>query len=191
MIHLVTVVGSRLDLLPQMLAHYRDLGISSLLVNIHVNEYGSTFTKDARSICEDNGATVVGMFAGAWFGEVNPFLYRHSQRQYLDDWFVLADVDEFQVYPRNLVEFFQEMDDRGYDYVQGCVLDRISRDGSFPPVVPSVSLWDQYPLVGLITPHILKAEFLKVVAARGYVRLAPGQHYALTGMGCPIRLLKN
>lgn len=186
MIHFVTVVGSRLDLLPHTLKHYRDMGITSLLVNVHLDGYKSTFYEHAAAICEPFGAKIVNVFAGRWLQEVNPFLYRQTQRQYLDDWFVLADVDEFQVYPRRLDDFLESMEKQGYDYVQGFVIDRIAKDGRFPPVRSDVPLWEQYPLAGLVTPRILNANCFKIVAAKGYVRLTSGQHRATNGIGCPI-----
>jgi hypothetical protein len=186
MIHLVTVVGSRLDLLPHMLRYYRGIGITSLLVNLHLDTYQSPLFHKACAICKTFGATIDGVFIGKWLQGVNPFLYWQTRRQHLDDWFILADVDEFQAYPRDVRLFLSDMDKQGYDYVQGCLLDRIGRDGTFPSVAEDMPVWEQYPLAGLVTYRILKANILKIVAAKGYVRLAPGQHGAVNGTGCPV-----
>jgi len=34
---------------------------------------------------------------------------------------------------------------RALDYLRGCMIDRIARDGSFPPFVPEQPVWDQFP----------------------------------------------
>jgi hypothetical protein len=184
-IHLVTVVGSDVEFLPHMLAHYVDFGFDSLLVNVHLDSYGDALFDRVRKITDKFNGEIWSVFVGKWLQSVNPFLYAHTLRQKPHDWFVLADLDELQVYPEDLRSFFFKMDQSGFDFVEGCIVDRIARDGSLPKLVNDKTIWEQFPLAGLITYPILKANILKVVAAKGFVRLAPGQHSALNGRGCP------
>jgi hypothetical protein len=185
MVHFITVVGSRLDLLPHTLSHYGSMGIDSLLVSVHLETYDSPLYSEIAAICKAHHAVIVGVYAGPWLQEVNPFLYRQALRQYPDDWFVVADVDEFHVYPEGVCEFLKRIEDSGYDYVQGCLVDRLAKNGELITVRPDVTIWQQFPLAGMVTYPILKANILKIVAAKGYVRLAPGQHTASNGNGCP------
>jgi hypothetical protein len=77
------------------------------------------------------------------------------------------------------------MDALGFDYVEGCMIDRIAKDGSFPSVVDDITVWEQFPLAGLITYPVLTANILKIVAAKGFVNLGLAQHSACNGLGCP------
>jgi hypothetical protein len=106
--------------------------------------------------------------------------------RYPDDWFVVADLDEFQVYDRPLADLVAWCDTHGYDYVEGCYLDRVAGDGSFPAVAPG-SLWDQFPLAGGISFPLCGATPTKVVLARGRIRLELGHHTAKEGRGVPHR----
>lgn len=184
-IHLVTVVGVNVVILPHMLKHYAALGFDSMRLNVHLENYDDAILHCVREIAWEFKAEIASIFVGKWLLSVNPFLYGHTQRQNPADWFVLADVDELQVYPEDIHTFFERMERDGFDFVEGCVIDRIARDGGFPDVVKDKSIWEQFPLAGMITFPILKANILKVVAAKGFVKLAPGQHSALDGKGCP------
>jgi hypothetical protein len=184
-IHLVTVVGSHIDLLPHMLHHYRELGVDSLIVNVHLEKYGDPLYEAVLEVTRAYDAEIGCVFAGKWLQSVNPFLYAQSRDKRPKDWFIMADLDEFQVYPRPLRQFLGEMENAGYDYVEGCVIDRISRDGSFPEIKQEVPLWEQFPLAGMITYPLLGANIQKVVAAKGLVKLGLGQHFARNGIGCP------
>jgi len=180
-IHLVTVVGSNVELLPHMLAHYAAFGFDSLVVNAHLESHDDPLFMKIQAIGREFGAEVCSVFIGKWLQSVNPFLYAHTQRQKPGDWFVLADVDEFQIYPEGIRPFFARMDRRGFDFVEGCMIDRVARDGGFPEIKSDEAIWKQFPLAGLVTYPILKGNILKVVAARGFVKLAPGQHSTLGG----------
>ena len=44
------------------------------------------------------------------------------------DWIVLADMDERQVYPvQSIARFLQQMDSKGYNAVTGVLKDRVTR----------------------------------------------------------------
>lgn len=185
MIHLITVVGSRLDLLPHMLRHYRTLGVDDMTVGLHLESMSSIFYNEAASICESFGANIGPIYVGSWYPGVNPFLYAIMQERAPEDWYILADVDEFHIYPSALNTFLQAIADRGFDYVNGCLVDRLGPGGTLPAVEADRPLWQQFPLAALITDTILKGDVRKVVAARGHVVLGVGQHSARSGVGCP------
>ncbi len=184
-IHLVTVVGSNAVLLPHMLEHYAALGFDSIQINVHLETYDDPLLDRVQAISREFGAEIASIFIGKWVQTVNPFLYEQTKRHNLADWFVLADVDELQIYTEDIHTLIARVEKDGFDYVEGCIVDRIARDGGFPDVVTSRSIWEQFPLAAMITFPILKANILKVVAAKGFVYLAPGQHAALNGKGCP------
>jgi hypothetical protein len=70
--------------------------------------------------------------------------------------------------------------------VEGCFLDRLAADGSFPAVRPG-PVWEQFPLAGMISFPLLGATPTKVVLAKGSVQLEIGQHTAKSGRVAPHR----
>jgi hypothetical protein len=184
-IHLTTVAGAFVEVLPHMLEHYRAQGVESFLVNAHVSSENDPVLDRIRQITSEFGCGIESIALGPWRQEVNPSIYERTRAVFPNDWFVLADQDELQLYPGDLRSILEECDAKGFDYVEGGFIDRIASDGGFAPVLRNRSIWEQFPLGGYISTPILDANPNKIVAAKGHVKLVPGQHAALSGRGCP------
>jgi hypothetical protein len=183
-IHLITVIGAYVGQLPYMLSHYRDLGITSFLINLHLANKGDPVQAEAREIVTKFGAKIESISIGGW-PNVKKAIIRDSMRKYPEDWFILADQDEFQIYPADVNSIIKECSERKYDYMRGCFVDRIASDGKFPEIAVSNDLWEQFPLGGFITFPILHGNPRKVTAAKGRVVLDIGHHRAENGIPCP------
>jgi hypothetical protein len=191
-VHLVTVIGNHLGVnlhvFDEMLGHYRRMGLASILVNVQPDAFDDAFHQEVRAIVERHGGRIQSVFVGEWGQSVNTLLYRHTMELQPRDWFVMADTDEFQVYPDRVLSVLADADKAGYDYISGFVIDRVAEDGGFPDVAAGQngeSVWTQFPLAGFVTYPLLRVNALKVVAAKGWVLVAPGQHHAYIGKGCP------
>jgi hypothetical protein len=183
-VHLVTVVGGYVGVLPHMLAHYRDLGVESFLVHVQAIRRDDPVLEQVEEITRDFGCGIASITIGEWLHNTNRELYRQALASKPDDWFLIADQDELQVYPQDLGSILAQCDEHGYDYIEGCFLDRFAADGSFPAVRREESIWRQFPLAGYVSAPVLEANPNKIVAAKGRVQMGPGQHFALTGQGC-------
>src|ERR1700730_11142906 len=102
-----------------MLRHYRDMGLESLLVNVQLETYGDGLYEEVRAAASRYKAEIVSVFIGKLNQSVNPYLYRHSMEQSHQDWFVLADCDELQVYPKGLFNTISAADRGAFDYIEG------------------------------------------------------------------------
>jgi hypothetical protein len=169
-----------------MLEHYLGLGVDSLIVNAHVRDSEDPALEQIRGITDQLGCGIASVTVGPWLQEVNPTIYERSRQEHPNEWFLLADQDELQVYPGDLREIIERCEAAGYDYIEGCFIDRLATEGRFPPVHPRRSIWEQFPLGGFLSTPILDANPNKIVAAKGHVKLMPGQHAALSGRGCPV-----
>src|ERR1700685_3486196 len=172
-VHLVTVVGGYIDVLPYMLAHYRSLGVESFFVHVHVKHRGDPILEQARQVTGASGCGIASITEGEWLHSTNREIYKHTLQSRPDDWFLIADQDELQAYPEDLISILRECDRGKYEYIEGCFLDRIARDGSFPAVLPKGSIWAQFPLAGFISGPVLQANPNKIVAAKGRVEGGP------------------
>ncbi|MFD8308511.1 hypothetical protein ACFV29_40275 [Streptomyces sp. NPDC059690] len=105
-----------------------------------------------------------------------------------DDWWIVADLDEFHVFDRPLADITAFCDAHDYDFLQGAFLDRVDADGRLTGPLPhgGTPLWRQYPLAGWLTLALLDGRPTKITLARGTVELDLGQHYAWTGRGAPV-----
>lgn len=185
-IHLVTVVGGYVKALPAMLRHYRDLGVESFFVNVHLRAADDPALEEVRAITTDFGCGIASSTVGPW-QFVQQELYGRQRELYPSDWFVLADQDELQRYPAGLQQTLADCERAGYDHLRGCFVDRIARDGRLAPLDPGAPLDGQFPLGAFLSPPILNADPRKVVAVKGPIVIQKGQHHALEGSACPAR----
>lgn len=185
-IHLITVVGAQhAHLLDQMLHHYYGIGVSSFIIHAHLRSPDETALAGLEQVVAKFKQRIESVSYGdhaiaqrkAW----------ESRKYFPDDWFLIADVDEFQVYPMSIMEILTQCEECGYDHLKGCFLDRVASDGTLTPLKTHESLWNQYPVGVFLTYPILRGDPRKVVAARGSVQMANnGHHVALSDKGCPI-----
>lgn len=184
MIHLVTLAGAHVDVLEHMLQHYRALGIESFFVNLNLADESDPVREQVEDITRRFGCGIAQVLYGDWH-LLQQQAYLTQREQYPSDWFILADQDELQVYPANLPDVIADC--RACDYIRGCFVDRIARDGGFPPVEPERPIWDQFPLGGFITGLIGGGDPRKVVAVKGALSIRKGNHHAYEGRACPSR----
>jgi len=185
-IHLITVVGGyQILLLQQMLQHYVNLGLSSFMVHVNSQSPDDETVVQTEAITSRFG---IGIETVTYGDHCDAQLAAWKSRQrFPDDWFVIVDGDEFQLYPAPLAEILEHCEKKGYDHVKGCFLDRVAPDGTVARFSPDSALWRQYPVGLFLTYPVLGGDPRKVVAAKGHVEMANnGHHIALSERGCPI-----
>lgn len=173
-----------------MLEHYLNLGVDSCIINIHLAHPRDPVLDEVRAIAGRFNATIAHVVIGPWLLSVNPELYSRSRAGNPDDWFLLADQDELQVYGGNLRKILAKCDERGWRYVTGCFIDRISADGSLAGILNDLPLWERFPLGGWISYPLFGATPNKVVAVKGEAAVSGGQHWPVpvNAPTCPAEL---
>ncbi|MFD3587356.1 hypothetical protein [Streptomyces sp. NPDC058683] len=184
-IRFVSAVGADTGLLDAAVTHYRDLGVECFHIARHIESFDDPEFKRSQDVVARHGFSFAAVHQGPWDEDLNAYLIRAQMRRYPDDWWVVADLDEFHVYDRPLTDVITVCETGGYDYVKGALLDRVAADGSLPALQPDGSVWAQYPLAGLLTLRVPGAGSSKVTLARGNVQLHLGQHGALNGRQLP------
>ncbi len=184
-IRFVSVVGSDTGLLDAVIAHYRGLGVESFHLTGHIESFDDPEFHRAQDVLSRHGLAFAAVHQGPWDEDLNAYLIRAQMRRHPGDWWVVADLDEFQLYDRPLTDIVTACKVGGYDYVMGALLDRVAADGTLPALNPTTSIWAQYTLAGLVTLRVVRAVTSKVTLARGDVHLHLGQHGALTGRSLP------
>jgi hypothetical protein len=184
MLHLTTVVGGRVTTLRPMLQHYMQLGVKSFLVNVHLRHQDDPVLEEVRSITHEMDIPIASITVGKWQDVIRE-LYTRSRSAHPNDWHILADQDELHEYPAELSDITRMCDQRGYDFVRGCFVDRLAADGSLPPIHCSDSLFGQFPIGAFLSYPLAGASPRKIVLSRAHVEIVKGQHQARSGIGCP------
>ena len=172
--NLVTVVGENTHILPHMLKHYEDK-----IDKAYIAVYRQSEDDGILEEIEDLGLEPFMVFTEEKYNwnRVTD-IYNMVKSTKPNDWWIVADDDELQVYPYGIEDIIKECERYGYDFVTGGFLDRIGIDGTFPKVTRDTDIHKAFPLAGFFRYPMSKACPNKVTLMKGYQEVTPGQHYA-------------
>ena len=108
-------------MLYHMLQHYSPI-VESFYVNIYANYEDDPIIEEATSICRELGIEPHKV----WIEE--PFnwdrvteIYNETISLRPDDWWIVADDDELQVYSKPIQDIIDECEENGWEFVRGGV----------------------------------------------------------------------
>jgi len=180
MIRLLTVIGHGLELLPHFIKHYKYM-VDEINIIVYSSDKYPYLEDDINDIIKDyDNVKIVHSEKWRIFDwEHVTTLYNKIKLEYSDDWWVVADIDEFQVYSKSVKDIVNECEENGYKFVTGGFIDRIGNDGEFSVICDDVSIWEQFPMAGFFRYPISNACPNKVTLCKGEVELSNGQHYVI------------
>ena len=178
MIRLVTVTGSRTNTLWHMLSYYKDR-VDEIYVVVYEWDGFSTYD-DVLAITKQfpNVRIVDRVVAEKYNWEMVTTLYNKTKMLHPNDWWVVADDDEFHKYSKDLYEIVSDCDKNGWELVRGGFIDRIGENGTFPEIDNDEDIFEQFPLAGFFRYPLRGACPNKMCILKGHIELTPGQHYA-------------
>jgi hypothetical protein len=180
MIRSLTVIGHGTNLLPHFIEHYTNYVDEIQLVVYETNLYPN-IGKDVYEITENYpNVKIVKIVKDRIFDwQKVTTLYNMYKGKNPKDWWVIADIDEFHLYPYdNLQNIISDCDLNGWEIVRGGFIDRIGPNGNFPVIESDTSIWEQFPHAGYFRYPMSKACPNKISLVKGYVEITSGQHYA-------------
>ena len=174
MINLVTVVGENTHILPHMLKHYEDV-----IDKAYVAVYRQSNDDGILEEIEELGIKPFMVFTEPKYNwnRVTE-IYNTIKQTKPNDWWIVSDDDELQVYPDDINYIIKNCERYGYDFVTGGFLDRIGIDGTFPEVTRETDIHKAFPLAGFFRYPMSKACPNKVTLMKGFQDITSGQHYA-------------
>jgi hypothetical protein len=182
MTKLVTVVGHGVELLPHFIEHYSK-HVQVIYIVVYVTDKNPNIEDEIKNIiCQYSDVKIVlydTIRERIFDWEKVTSLYNEVKTLYPNDWWVVADIDEFHLYPKDDLDYvINNCNRNGWDIVRGGFIDRIGKDGEFSELKKGFSLWEQFPNAGFFRYPMSKACPNKICVMKGYVELTPGQHYA-------------
>ena len=174
MLNLVTVVGENTHILPHMLKHYE-----GVVDEFHVIVYRQSEDDGILEEVEKLGIEPCLIYTSEKYNwETVTYLYNLVKKTKPNEWWIVCDDDELQVYPRPIKDIINECEKYGYDFVTGGFLDRIGTNGTFPKVTRDTNIHEAFPYAGFFRYPMSGACPNKVTLMKGYQEITPGQHYA-------------
>lgn len=181
MIRLVTVVGHGVNILPHFIYHYQHM-VDEINIVIYVSDSHPNIEEEVLNEAKRfNKVKIVKTIHHESFDwRKVTMLYNEIKLTHPDDWWVVADIDEFHFYPKkDLKIFISECDDNGWEIVRGGFIDRIGIDGTFPEIQIDKTIYSQFPYSGFFRYPMSGACPNKICLMKGKIELTTGQHYAM------------
>ena len=132
-LNLVTVVGHNITMLPHMLEYYQNIVRNK--DNIFIVVYRQSEDDGILEQIEELGITPYKVVTEPKFHwEKVTELYNEVKMTKPNDWWIVSDDDEIQVYPKPIETMIEECEQNGWEFITGGFLDRIGDDGTFPVI---------------------------------------------------------
>jgi hypothetical protein len=180
MIRVLSVIGHGVNLIPHFIDHYSKY-VDEIQFVVYQSPIHPTLINDVKEAIKDHKhVKIVKTIENTEFdwGKVTA-LYNLMKSKNPNDWWVIADIDEFHLYPNDdLKILITNCDKYGWDLVRGGFIDRIGPEGTFSILEPNTNIFNQFPNAGFFRYPMSKACPNKICVMKGYVELTDGQHYA-------------
>jgi len=180
MIRLVTVIGHGTNLLRHFIHHYQQ-HVDEINIVVYETDMYPLLGNEVKEIIDDyDNVNIVRVHRDRVFDwERVTMLYNYITNKNPHDWWVVADIDEFHLYPDdNLRKLISNCDENGWDLVRGGFIDRLGTDGEFSEIKENELLFKQFPIMGFFRYPMSNACPNKICVMKGYIELTSGQHYA-------------
>lgn len=180
MIRLLCVIGHGHELLPHFIEHYSP-HVDEIQFVVYESSSSPRILSRSKPIIEkyDNCKIVKVVRDRVFDWEKVTILYNMVKSKKKNDWWVIADIDEFHVYPySNLRDMIKECDENLWSVIRGGFIDRVGPKGEFPKLKDSTPIFEQFPYAGFFRYPMSNACPNKICVVKGNIEITNGQHYA-------------
>lgn len=179
MIKLISIIGHGVSLLPHFIEHYYNM-VDEINFVVYESDLHPKLQRDVkRAIRGKEKAKIVKTVYDRIFdwNRVTD-LYNEQIKKSVSYWYMIADIDEFQIYPESPNYIVSDCDSRGWEIVRGGFIDRIGNNGEFSEIKEGVSMFEQFPIAGFFRYPMSGACPNKICLVKGGTEITSGQHYA-------------
>ncbi len=182
MIRLVTVIGHGSNLIPHFINHY-ETKVDEINFVVYVSDVNPNLEEEVYQRVNNHPKVKIVSVVKDRIFDWNRVteLYNQTKMRYPNDWWVVADIDEFHVYLNPIKFIVNDCEKNGYELVRGGFIDRIGPDGEFAELEDDKYIWEQFPNAGFFRYPMSSACPNKVCIMKGHIEITSGQHYAKIG----------
>ncbi len=180
MIRLLSVIGHGVNLIPHFVNHYKNY-VDEIQFVVYQSSIHPTLIEEVKEKIKDfeNVKIVKTIDDRVFDWNKVTALYNLIKSKKPNDWWVIADIDEFHLYPNDdLYNLIQDCETNGWDIVRGGFIDRIGPNGEFSELKDDEEIFKQFPNMGFFRYPMSQACPNKVCVMRGGIEITSGQHYA-------------
>lgn len=180
MIRALTVIGHGTNLIPHFVNHYSKY-VDEIQIVVYQSVIHPNLINEVKEIASNySNVKVVKTIEDRVFDwEKVTALYNMVKSKKPNDWWVIADIDEFHLYPNDdLRRCVSDCDYYGWSIMRGGFIDRIGERGEFLEIKDDENIFKQFPNMGFFRFPMSSACPNKICVVKGNIEITPGQHYA-------------
>ncbi len=179
MIKLISIIGHGVPLIPHFINHYYNM-VDEINFVVYESDLHPDLKREVRrSIRGKEKVKIVKTVYDRIFdwNRVTD-LYNEQIKKSRNNWYMIADIDEFHVYPESPNYMVSDCESQGWELIRGGFLDRIGNNGEFCKILEDVPIFDQFPIAGFFRYPMSNACPNKICLVKGGIEITSGQHYA-------------
>jgi len=180
MLKVICVIGHGVNLIPHFIKHYKSLYVDEINFVVYESDLHPNLRNQIEDITEGEKDVKILDFiydrVFDWERVTNE--YNSFTKEEPDTWWIIADIDEFHLYPMQPRKITMDCEVNGWEIVRGGFIDRIGENGKFPRIKSEEDIFSQFPLAGFFRYPMSGACPNKICIKKGNVEITPGQHYA-------------
>ena len=179
MIKLISVIGHGVPLIPHFINHYYNM-VDEINFVVYESDLHPDLKREVRSAIRDKEKVKIVKTVYDRIFDWNRVtdLYNEQIKKSGSNWYMIADIDEFHVYPESPNYMVSDCESQGWELVRGGFLDRIGNNGEFCEIVKDVPIFEQFPIAGFFRYPMSSACPNKICLVKGGTEITSGQHYA-------------
>lgn len=176
---LLSVIYDNFQLLPFFIRHYLDLGVSEFWIGI--NKPNSEDRLEILDHLNDVRCRLTWTESKGIGGNVDQALMNRWRSELpIDEWFVVADLDEFIELPDpkwTLDTLVWKYGSLKLPYLWGPMIDRVAEGGRIPNKInQNIPLKLQFPIRTRLTRDVVKGAHLKTCIHQAWAPITSGHH---------------
>ena len=179
MIKLISIIGHGVPLIPHFINHYYNM-VDEINFVVYESDLHPDLKREVRSSIrgKEKVKIVKTVYDRIFDWNRVTDLYNEQIKKSRNNWYMIADIDEFHVYPESPNYMVSDCESQGWELIRGGFLDRIGNNGEFCKILEDVPIFDQFPIAGFFRYPMSNACPNKICLVKGGIEITSGQHYA-------------
>jgi len=179
LIKLISIIGHGVPLIPHFINHYYNM-VDEINFVVYESDLHPDLKREVRSSIrgKEKVKIVKTVYDRIFDWNRVTDLYNEQIKKSRNNWYMIADIDEFHVYPESPNYMVSDCESQGWELIRGGFLDRIGNNGEFCKILEDVPIFDQFPIAGFFRYPMSNACPNKICLVKGGIEITSGQHYA-------------
>lgn len=153
--NIVTSVGHDPVKLHHFIVYYKSIGVD----DFHVVVWGDSEKvpyDDIVAVLDSHDLSVYKDYRDIQINDIRFLsnIYNEAVTTKPDEWWIVADLDEFNIFPDSLEDYITKLDSSGQTHAKGIMLDRIGVGGALSELQMDDVIWEKFPNVGYISKQV-------------------------------------